>query len=201
MVQLRAGHPLCFYYLRGAAAVLKACCTLQHPPWGCIELVQEGRLPDSDHTSRLHSLAACQRTGSGRCAYSAITHLGGALDELVQEGSQGQVPQGVPTVPHGVAGQQRPSHGPHAGVKVLGQQSQLPPGAVLRSSKGGLPAEQAGQMGRVLFGFMYFWGWRVSMSVCKQAWLVTKGAGPAGSAPTSCFAGLQQKRAPCMQVM
>lgn len=62
--------------------------------------------------------------------------------ELVQEGGQRVVPERVPVVHDGRAGQQRAGHCGHAGVHVRRQQRQLPPAralgkAVLRVTVGG----------------------------------------------------------------
>ncbi len=67
-------------------------------------------------------------------------HLGLAGHKLVQEGDQAVVPQRVPSVVSVGSRQQLARHGAAAGVHVLGQAAQLPPGTLLCASVQGLPA-------------------------------------------------------------
>ncbi len=67
-------------------------------------------------------------------------HLLLAADELVQEGGQRQVPEGVAVVHHRLPAQQGAGHGGDGGVRVRRQGRHLPPAAALRAAVEPLPA-------------------------------------------------------------
>lgn len=72
--------------------------------------------------------------------------LGFALHELVQEGGEGQVPEGVPIIAHKGAGQQRARKGRHAGVHMTPQAAQLPPARPVPPTELWLPMQSHGSV-------------------------------------------------------
>ena len=67
-------------------------------------------------------------------------YLGLALHKLVQEGGEGEVPEGVPIIGDVGARQQGAGEGCHAGVHVTPQAGQLPPTRPVPPAELWLPA-------------------------------------------------------------